>query len=104
MGACKEDVWFEAGKRGNEIDIKANLPAESKPNMAANATSNTGEIGDTACFNDCLPGGGGDTGSSANSITRIPFFTTIPASPTIPKPVKAMETSIPVKLNLRAHQ
>ena len=37
--------------------------------------------------------------SSANSITRIPFLTTIPARPTIPIPVITTETSIPVIAN-----
>ena len=33
--------------------------------------------------------------SSANSITKIPFLTTIPARPTIPRPVISTEASIP---------
>ena len=37
--------------------------------------------------------------SSANSITRIPFLTTIPARPTIPSPVIRPDTSIPVIAN-----
>ena len=68
-----------------------------KARMAANAVSNTGIIRVLpACMMASFVFIPRLLNSSANSITRIPFFTTIPARPTIPNPVISTDTSIPV--------
>ena len=65
--------------------------------IAANAVSNTGMIRVLpACTTASLVFIPLALSSSANSITRIPFFTTMPARPTIPIPVITTDTCIPV--------
>ena len=64
--------------------------------MAANAVNNTGIILVLpACITASLVFIPLALSSSANSITRIPFLTTIPAKPTIPKPVITPDNFIP---------
>ena len=61
--------------------------------IAASAVSNTGIIRVfPACITASLVFIPRLRSSSVNSITRIPFFTTIPASPTIPIPVITTDT------------
>ena len=67
-----------------------------KPRIAANAVSNTGIILVLpACTNASFVFMPLALNTSVNSIIKIPFFTTIPASPTIPKPVITPDTFIP---------
>ncbi len=91
------------GSRCSNIDTKLILkptPNGINPNIAARAVSITGMIRVLpACITASRVFNPLDLNSSANSITRIPFFTTIPARPTTPNPVIAIETSIPVKAN-----
>ncbi len=68
--------------------------------MAASAVSNTGMIRVLpACITASLVRTPLARNSSANSITRIPFLITIPASPRIPTPVITTDTCMPVIAN-----
>ena len=66
-----------------------------RASIAAIAVSNTGMIRVLpACITASLVFNPLALNSSANSITNIPFLTTIPANPTIPIPVITTDTSI----------
>ena len=88
-------------EENNEIKLILNPTAIGiNPKMAANAVNNTGMMRVLpAAITASLVFIPRALNSSANSITKIPFFTTMPASPTIPSPVIKTETSIPVKEN-----
>ena len=67
-----------------------------KASIAARAVSSTGMILVLpACTTASLVFIPRLRNSSANSITKIPFLTTMPASPTMPNPVISIDASIP---------